>query len=447
MEESFIRKQSLKTDKLEYPSHIYFLFLLFSFYLAIPIVDIPLLGLSLSAPVLFLIALPVFLKPPCPWLGRYRGWIVLVIFIWLGIFTSTMLNGVISGGTRVDKDSIISLIRFAYWFLAFVITLYLVSSQHDFAKKVVNILAVGIALLGLARLGEAVFGGAIGFWMHLRIMTENGYGIQFSTFFPFLLVLLFDEKHRKIAFVAALALLFAIAMNGSRSSWIAVLAGTLVFLWIYLRGDAHRVRVVAVLFFLIGAFILGSLLAPKDAIFLFKQRFSTFEKLDADKSYAIRQLMVQKGLRLFKASPWIGVGIARWRKESIPLDLPRVLRYAPQSHFDIKSPHNSYVSFLAENGLAGALPYALLLGILAFRGYKAAVSLSKRGEIWAVGIYASFIGMSIHLWTLAGLTSTAPWFVYGLVAAVIVLEQRTSFSEREILHYAPRFSLPRPRHH
>jgi hypothetical protein len=27
--------------------------------------------------------------------------------------------------------------------------------------------------------------------------------------------------------------------------------------------------------------------------------------------------------------------------------------------------------------------------------------------------------MSLHLWTISGLTGTAPWFVYGLAAAVI----------------------------
>jgi hypothetical protein len=37
--------------------------------------------------------------------------------------------------------------------------------------------------------------------------------------------------------------------------------------------------------------------------------------------------------------------------------------------------------------------------------------------------------MSIHLWTLSGLTGTAPWFLYGILAGVIELS-RTAAIER-----------------
>ncbi len=198
---------------------------------------------------------------------------------------------------------------------------------------------------------------------------------------------------------------------------------------------------------MITFFSLLTALAPENVRFAFEKRYATFQNLDADKSYAIRKLMVQKGLRLFEANPWFGVGVSRWRKENTSLDIPRVLQYALQSHFDRKSPHNSYISFLAENGLVGTLPYALLLLILTLRGYRAAFSLSQRGEIWAIGIYAGFIGMSIHLWTLAGLTGTAPWFIYGLVAAIIIFERQTPAAKKKTSPYESRFPLSHSRHH
>ena len=154
------------------------------------------------------------------------------------------------------------------------------------------------------------------------------------------------------------------------------------------------------------------------------QRFATLQRLDEDKSYAIRQLMIQKGLRLFQQSPIIGVGAGRWVEESVPLDIPRVFSYAPQSHFDVKTSHNSYVSFLAENGLLGAIPLTVLLMILTLRGLRSSILLTRQGELWALGFYAGFVAMSVHLWAFSGLTNTATWLIYGLVAATIQLSQQ-----------------------
>jgi hypothetical protein len=39
-------------------------------------------------------------------------------------------------------------------------------------------------------------------------------------------------------------------------------------------------------------------------------------------------------------------------------------------------------------------------------------------------VFAGFVTMSIHLWTLSGLTGTAPWFLYGMLAGVIELSRR-----------------------
>ena len=59
---------------------------------------------------------------------------------------------------------------------------------------------------------------------------------------------------------------------------------------------------------------------------------------------------------------------------------------------------------------------------LAFQGVKSAVSHARRGDLWALSVMASFVGMSIHMWTISALAGTVTWFAYGLVAALIVLE-------------------------
>jgi hypothetical protein len=101
---------------------------------------------------------------------------------------------------------------------------------------------------------------------------------------------------------------------------------------------------------------------------------------------------------------------------------------------------------LAETGLLGSIPFGLLLLTLTVRGYRACKNLARQGQAWVLGIYAGFVGMSVHLWSLSGLTGTAPWFVYGLLAAVIVMDKQSAHAEEKQWSYASRFSLPYSRH-
>jgi O-antigen ligase len=411
--------------KAEYHRSVYSLFLFFTLYITLPIIDLPLMSLSLSAPIFFLVALPVLVRPASPWLAAYRRWIFIAAFIWVGILISAILNGLFSGGVKIDRDSLVALVQCAYWLLVFIVTIYLVSSQKDLIMRITAAIALGVVVLGFLRLGEALFGGAIGAWSRLRVMSPNGYAIQFSMFYPMLMPFVYWGTKRKFAAVGALAVLAAILINGSRGGWLAAVVSTVVFLFMHFHTQRRRGAAAAVTVSLLGMLVLAAFLAPQEVTFAFQDRFSTFQRLEEDKSYALRQVMIQKGIRLFQSSRWIGVGVSRWQKETVALDIPQILRYS-RSNLDARSSHNSYVSYLAENGILGTSPLALLLLVLIARGYRAASRLAARGHIWALGIYAGFIGMSIHLWALSGLTGTATWFVYGLLAGVIVLDRRAN---------------------
>jgi len=145
-----------------------------------------------------------------------------------------------------------------------------------------------------------------------------------------------------------------------------------------------------------------------------------------------RQMMVQKGIKLFKESPLIGVGASRFRKESTELELSGVFRLYSQSKFDRKSAHNSYIGFLAETGLVGSIPLAILILMLGFQGVKAGIRQARREELWALSVITSFIGMSIHMWTISALAGTVTWFAYGLVAALILFDRRVQKRTRDL---------------
>lgn len=403
----------------------YLLFLVFVFYLVLPVIDVPLLGLSLSAPIMFLVFLEVFLKPHSVKLAGYNRWLAIGYAFLVGLLLSLAGNAVFRG-LNVENRDFLTLIRYGYWILVFITTLVVVSSL-DSLKPIGFLIAGGILLVAGFRLFEAVFWGRWGAWTASQLMTQNSYGFQFSSFFPFALALPFvlNGPVRRLAFVGLILSVAAIAGNGSRSSWITVTTSTAVFLLLYsVTQRKGFLRVQAWLIVVVGLLVLLATLAPPFLLDPINARFSTFNTLEEDKSYAIRELMVQKGQRLFEDSPLFGAGVGRFSRTSVPLDLPNRLSYADQSHFNVKSAHNSYIALLGETGLAGIVPFAILHTILFVGGVSAAIGLARRGEVWAIAAFAGYVGMSIHLWTLAGLTGTGAWFVYGLVAGMIERNKR-----------------------
>lgn len=400
------------------------LFLLFAAYLACPVLEVPLVGLSLSAPLFYLIAVRVYVAEPGIAVGRHRGWILFAYLFWMALLGSLLWNMLTDPAFTAGAGDLKALLRYAYWLLVFVTTAHLVSRVEQ-PQRIVLALAVGIVALGGLRLLEVALFGNWGPWTGTRFLAQNEYGFQFSIFAPYALALplLVRGRARWPAMLGLLALWTAAVGNGSRSSWITVGGGILLFAALYAvsqRAGALRLwRPLAALVLLAGVipFLPARVLEP------IAQRYESFERLDRDKSYQIRVLMIQKSLRLFEQSPVFGAGLGRFDRTSVDLDRPVVLNRSEQS-YNRRSAHNSYAALLAETGLAGVLPFAVLLMVLAGAGLAAAVRLAAQGEAWALSIYVSLLTMSVHLWTISALTNTTAWFTYGMVAGLIVRARR-----------------------
>lgn len=414
--------------KTGFPKLLVFLFLVFALYMVLPLIDVPLLGLSLSAPIFFFIAVNSVFKPPKPWPQALQKWIIIAVFIWIGIFISTMMNGLISEGVKIDNEGLKLLIQNAYWLLTFIVVAYF-ASQQEILKRTSEILGWAVFVLAMVRLFEAIVWGIIGSEVaSTRFLTPNAYGFIFSTFFPYLLVPMFNkkEKRRLIMILRILIAGVAVAINGSRSSWISVAVGILFFSFLLIITKPRKTGLVIITIAFSALVVFGLQLAPSNVTSAVSQRFGTFENLEQDKSFVFRQMMVQKGLKLFKESPVIGVGASRFRKESVQLELTGVFSLYSQSKFDHKSSHNSYIGFLAETGMVGSIPLLILLLSLGIQGLQASLQQVRQEQIWAIGVITSFLGMSIHMWTISALAGTSTWFVYGLVAALIIYNRSHS---------------------
>lgn len=395
----------------------HWLFLVFAAYLALPLYDVPLWGISLSAPVLLFVAVEVATGQIRVSFARHQQWLVLAGLFWLGCAASLVGNQIWGSQRAIVAAETIMLVRWGYWMVAFAVTVALCSNR-EFRSRVCVALGLGVIVLAALRIGEAVL---LGRWSHedSRLLSPNAYGWQFSAFAPYALALpaVLKGDRRRLCLAGAAVLALAWVVNGSRGSWVALSAGMALFIGLCSLNPRAFRRYgsgLAVTLALAGGTIWFGRGAWVAAV---AERARSFEELEYDKSYATRQVMIEKGLKLFSESPVFGAGVSRFRSTRAELERPWLLRSLGQESLNVKSSHNSYISVLAETGLAGAVPLAMLLVGLGVRGLRTAVRAARMGDIWPVAIFVSFVSMSLHLWVLSGLTGTAPWFIYGLVAA------------------------------
>jgi O-antigen ligase len=392
--------------------------LCFAAYLAVPVLEVPLFGLSLSAPLFCFVALDCLLRPVA-W-RPYRQWMYLAALFWMAHLFSLTANVHVGNLNEISTDQALLLVRFAYWMLVFVVTTLLVH-RSSLGPSLARALAAGVFALGLLRLAETA---AFGHWGsgNPQFLSQNDYGLGFSAFTPFATWLALESRGWKKLLAVALwvALLCAVIGNGSRSSWIAVALG-LLLVWL-LAGIAPAPRVFAsstALVVLAALPVAALWIAPSSLRDPVLERAATLGRLDRDKPFLARQLLIRKGIALFERNPLFGVGAGGFTQTLAPVEIPRALSYHSIEEFNRKAPHNSYVKVLAETGLFGAASLLALLVLLAWMGLPATLARARRGETWAIPVFAGFLTMCLHFWTLSGLTGTAPWFVFGMLAGII----------------------------
>ena len=401
------------------------LFLCVAAYLVAPLLDVPYWELSLSTPALVLLVTDAAVSQGFRIIQRFLGWILLGMAIWFGQFVSLGANVWAGMRDAAGKEAFWWLAKYAFWIAVFLLAVVIVA-RSDIGSRLAKVLAAAVIGLGLLRAGEGVLYGALGNAKSL-LLEQNDYGWAFSTFFPFAvwLFLCGSPRWRWAAMPGLFVLSVAIAVNGSRSSWAAVVIGTaLTLACLFLWASANRARNALLLTLAIVGLGLASTTLPSAWKKPVKERWQTLSRLDRDKSYAVRSLMVDKALRLFESSPWFGAGVGRFRVETVDLEIPLVLSTFSASKYQRRSAHNAYLGLLAESGIVGAVPVGALLVILAAGGVWAVRGHVLRGETWAAPIFAGFVAMSVHLALLSGLTNTATWFMFGLVAGLIHRERR-----------------------
>ena len=180
-------------------------------------------------------------------------------------------------------------------------------------------------------------------------------------------------------FIILLYLLIMLLSNGRAGSIILFIVTILLFLLLFSKYSRLFKNIFALLFF---SFII--IFNDDDAIYI-NAIAKPFEKISPrvadmikqegngvannDKSWLIRELMVEKGLMIVNKHPIFGIGFNRFRNYQVNFDgvlstqfkFDRLGVYSSDSYLNNKSPHNSYIQILAENGIVGLILFLIML--------------------------------------------------------------------------------------
>jgi hypothetical protein len=387
------------------------LFVALGALLALSTGKLPYFTVSATAPlfgwILFEAAAAGTLRPP-------PRWAALAALFWFALFCSLAANVVLGELGSLGGQELVLLTRYGFWMAVFVTTAA-ITATASWTPRLAGWLAATAVALALMRLADAAVGGPA--WLD-----QNEYGLRFSAFTPFLLAASLGVRGGAAA--AELALTSAALLyNGSRSCWIA-LAAAMAALLLLRFATCRSVRGPALALTLAAASLaVLAWLGPADWSRAVRERWESFERLATDKPFQTRLALIEKGAQLFAQKPVFGAGLGRFGLERVELAAART-PWTNDAVFNQRSSHNSYLSLLAETGLAGSVAFAALLAPLLIGGARAAFRLARRGDEWAGGVWASALAVSIHLWALAGLSGTLPWFVFGLTAGMIERERR-----------------------
>ena len=136
--------------------------------------------------------------------------------------------------------------------------------------------------------------------------------------------------------------------------------------------------------------------------------------LTMDKSWLLRELMIDKGKEVISKYPFLGVGPNGFRFYDTKLNaLTEYDRLGNHSvdYYNSRSAHNSYLQIIAEFGYIGFASFLPLLIIPLFHFLLRYI----RGKATLADLpLISLLGVSIHFYAISAITGAISWFVLGL---------------------------------
>jgi putative inorganic carbon (HCO3(-)) transporter len=192
------------------------------------------------------------------------------------------------------------------------------------------------------------------------------------------------------------ALLVGIGLSWSRGAWLGAAIASLVVIAFRSRRAMLAVGIVVLascmLILLIGSARLPSTISERITAlgnYVVGPDPTSTEITDQNFSILERLAHWQAGIRMFYASPWIGVGLGNYGIAYSRFSLPHW--YDALGHA-----HNLYINFLAETGVLGALAFLFFWASGAVLSYRASLTHDALTRSLALGLLGTLAYLTVH---------------------------------------------------
>jgi len=136
--------------------------------------------------------------------------------------------------------------------------------------------------------------------------------------------------------------------------------------------------------------------------------------MERDKSWLIRELMIQKGELIFEEHPFFGVGLGNFMFYRADLDIAKVSAqwlHENEDNYNTRSSQNSYLLILAEDGIFALISIVIVFFIILWNGFYYLWRFRNTAEIY---IYIPFIALLFYGVILVTVQGAMFWILLGL---------------------------------
>ena len=256
--------------------------------------------------------------------------------------------------------------------------------------------------------------------------SPNGFAFIMICYTPIAVHYLKKQKNSAWALTFLVLMVFILLKEGRRAGMVLVLLGGIAVLY------AEKINWKTILLFIslfpitISTFQSSSV---KKIILQSNERiygliYDTEKIRTKDLSYLTRVAMIKKGLAIFKAHPYTGIGLNNFTNYTT--DFEKSFEGAKyvinKKNIQATSAHNSYISILAEGGVFLFIPFVLLI----FSNiYYFLINYNKNSSF--LPVYVGLIGLSVHFYFISAVVNVFAWFLIGL-ASVCTYNNRSTYN-------------------
>jgi len=311
--------------------------------------------------------------------------------------------------------------NYLYWSLLIIV---MVTHRHRIDLKIVyKAVFLGVISLVVSYVFLQNFLSAI---LIFAPQSPNSFAFLMICFSPFAIYYLSKWKGKLWALVLLSFFVLILLIEGRRAGMVLVLIcglGTLFVARINFRQIFLAISIIPLSVLLIYTEGIERLVFGGSER-IHQMIYETEKIQKEDRSYLTRVAMVNKGLAIYEAYPYTGIGLNNFTNFTarIEKNFEGAKYVVNKSDVNQTSAHNSYISLLAEGGLCLLIPFLLILVplVLYFVFNINSMPDYKKPVFWGI------IGMAVHLYFISAIVNVFAWFLIGLCASLVYTKRKSA---------------------